>query len=124
MQIIVNEDGTFEFTRNPNLLKVVEGLGPLSIERMSEINFEAAWQRFSIKIIKGPVRGRLRRYAGREHPVSVHLRTFIYDYAPAMRDLVEWRHNNGVATFATYEDAVKFEVEFVEYLRTQGISMQ
>ncbi len=118
MQIVFHESGDIEFTRSPDLLKCVDGIGRLAIERMTDILFDEEAQRYVIRFLKGPLEG---------FNLSTHLRVFpeyIEWYGSEEFDVpVQVNHVNGVISYRTYEDAVKAEISFVEYLRDMGYSM-
>jgi hypothetical protein len=118
MQIVFHDDGRIEFTRNPDLLKAVEGLGRLSISRMTDILFDEDMQRFYIWFRKGPHEGR---------PLAItlpHYNLFAHDYGgPPVDDFQVHTEHGGFLSFATYEDAVATEVRYVEFLRDMGYSM-
>jgi hypothetical protein len=131
MLITFDESGRIEFTRNPTLL----GLFPddqKRIERMTDIQFDLLGQFYYIKFLRGPWKGVLLkwRYADSYSydEIMRHWYMFYNEHSPALaHDLAgEYRgrgsKKSNVVQFATYEDAVKIEVAFIDYLREQGYS--
>jgi hypothetical protein len=132
MQIVVDEGGGCEFTRSPQLLALLNDKDRKSIERMTDIRFDEQRQKYYIHFLKGPFAGKDLTVDERL-PYSVAQRLnqglrsafwfFIQDYSPAERDYLYLRQDTMRVMFDTYENAVKFEVMFVEFLRDIGCSM-
>src|SRR3546814_20340314 len=51
-----------QFTRNPQLLELVEGVGRLKIDRMTDIKFDDHLQAFFIRFLTGPFKGNSLRW--------------------------------------------------------------
>ena len=57
MLITFDATGKVQFTRNPQLLAVTEGTGPVRIDRMSEIKFDTLAQKYYIQFCTGDSMG-------------------------------------------------------------------
>lgn len=133
MLIDFSPDGRIEFTRNPTLLSLFPDQ-PKRMERMTDIRFDEQLQRHYITFLTGPsiFVGRPLSYTPRPEADGHNegdcrsgrhklWETFIEEYSPGLSSL--FRYDGFLITFATYEDAVKVEVAFVDFLREQGFSM-
>ena len=130
--ISFNEDGSVEFTRTPELLALFEGQR-MRVERMTDILFDDANQKFYIKFLKGPFKERDLKWDTvglTQVSTDLHRRwhDFIEENSPGLRticldtDVENYEYTR--VLFNTYEDAVKVEIAFVDYLREQGYSMK
>lgn len=120
MQIVIDPDGSCEFTRNPQLLDILHPADRKSIERMTDIKFHPELQRYYIVFLKGPYT-----------PLPLALTILLDDYYPFSHEYGGFEdefqidtEGFGLITFATYEDAVRAEVRYVEFLRDLGYSMK
>lgn len=117
MQIVIDEGGSCEFTRSPALLGLLHPDDRKRIDRMTDIGFGPEYQRFYIEFLKGPYKGRL---------LTILLQlydTFSTEYGGFEDDFQIHTRSGGLLTWATYEEAVRAEIRFVEFLRDLGYSM-
>lgn len=128
MQIVFNENGTIETTRSPHTYQVLKGLGQMHIERMTDIKFNSGEGLFYIEFLTGPFAGlylsnRPLKSSVKGPAIGWCFMEVLRDYAPAMAGKCHIFEDSLVG-FNSYEDAVAFEVIFVEYLRDMGYSMR
>lgn len=127
MQIVFNENGTIETTRSPHTYEVLKGIGSMRIERMTDIKFNTGEKLFYIEFLTGPFAGlwlanRPLKSAAKGPVIGWCFSEVIRDYAPALANTYHI-FDDGIVGFTSYEDAVAFEIVFVEYLRDMGYSM-
>ena len=133
MLITLDVDGRVQFTRNPEALKLVEGLGKLAITRMSEILFDEDRQRYYIKLLTGCFAQHVIYWLA-SGELSRLWELFYTQHSPSLVNelclpTADGRTTMGDVYFKpvlmrTYEDAVKVEVAFIDFLREQGIAVQ
>lgn len=127
MQIVVEPNGDMQFTRKPHLMQITKGMGRKSIDRMTDIIFDETYQQFYIHFLTGP-------FANLDLTVQWTLNAlasdksafwyFITEYQPRARESLVLHQDTLRVMFTTYEAAVDFEVEFVEFLRVLGYDMR
>jgi hypothetical protein len=116
MLISFAPDGSIEFTRTPTLL----GLFPddaKRMERMTDILLNEDYQRYYVWFKTGV-------HAGKALAILLDSYT---DFASEDGFMVPFKLHTeagGLITFDTYEDAVKAEIQYVEFLRDCGLSMR
>lgn len=125
------DTGAVEFTRNPAMLSLFEGQR-VKVRRMSEILFDDSMQLFYIKFLRGPFAGCVFVWSqpewvqGPEQDIASHWMAFVAEHSPGLKPLmlIAIDPMPRLVCFETYEDAVKVEIAFIDYLREQGFSMR
>ena len=126
MQIVVEPNGDMNFTRKPHLLDLVGDIGRKSITRMTDIRFDERQQLFYIHFLTGPFADKdLTEHLSLREQLASNKSAFWYfvtEYRPGDRQTY-LMPGTPTVFFGTYEAAVDFEVEFVEFLRVLGYTM-
>lgn len=130
MLLTFDKDGSVQFTRNPAALALVEGLGTLSITRMTDVRFDTVKQRFFIWFLTGDFEGRTLAWDSKSGDrratiLSEHFTDFWLEHSPGfVEPLTDPAPDGGFVYMRTYEDAVAIEVAFIDFLREQGVRVQ
>lgn len=108
--ITINPDGTMEGLRR----KSGEGIdlrpfGLADITRTSDICFESKEQKFFVRFLEGPLKSRVLTYTL---------------YAFCTGKPVVFSNDKPIMYFDEYEEAVEFEIEVLDAVRTKGIDAQ
>jgi hypothetical protein len=129
MLIDFSPDGRIEFTRSPHLLALFPD-DAKRIERMTDIQHDLVEQLYYIKFLRGPFADLILSWYGsgllRAEKLGNLWRLIASEHSSGLvRDTAVGRanHPRKFVYFRTYEDAVKVEIAFVDFLREQGYSM-
>jgi hypothetical protein len=107
--IAVSPDGVLEFTRNTELSQALAPLGDMDMERVTDICKFKTSNEYYIKWLLGPF-----KYLAQTHLMGI-------EYGVELPKGVTKAALN-VLSFASYEDAVAYEIEMLAAMRRAGVS--
>lgn len=117
MLMVFDTDGSVQHTRNPKLDQLLSGQHK-QVVRMTEILFFEEAQAYYIQFLTGDFAG--RKVYRDEYPFIDFCSGIGHDLCAS---LAVCKLLPQLVVFDTYEQAVEFEVAFVDYLRTIGVRM-
>lgn len=111
MLISFADDGSVEFTRSPMLLDLFDG-EQKSVKRMSLVEHDDGLQAYTIKFVLGPFAGKMLAPTD-----EFYWDEFIHEFFSDPDTRLAFGQ---CVYFPTYEDGVRVEIAYIEFLRLTG----